>query len=361
MDRNTTRIRVATAPPYEVWVGSGILGDFCDLVKETRVALVCEVAVHACHGPRVERALKAAGKETCVYLFSGGEGSKTLTTYGSLLERLSLDAFDRQGAVLSLGGGVTSDLAGFVAATYLRGVAFYSLPTSLLAMMDASVGGKTGVNLPQGKNLVGAFWQPRAVGIDVDMLRTLSEREFRQGAVELFKHGLLADESILDDVKNPEFTPQGDADFLSSLVARSVRVKADVVAADPFERGVRAHLNLGHTLGHALEAATKHRLGHGDAVAYGLLFNAHLATQRGFADETERVKEFLNWLQPAPLELDDFTNLEPYLKRDKKAHSGKVKYVLLEAVGKPVMVDDVSEKELAAAWKALKETPEVTP
>ena len=358
MDRNATRIRVATAPPYEVWVGSGIVGEFCNLVKETRVALVCEVAVHACHGPRVERALRAAGKEVCVYLFSGGEGSKTLTTYGELLERLSVDAFDRQGAVLSLGGGVTSDLAGFVAATYLRGVAFYSLPTSLLAMMDASVGGKTGVNLPQGKNLVGAFWQPRAVGIDIDMLRTLSEREFRQGAVELFKHGLLADESILEDVKNSEFTPQGDAEFLSSLVARSVQVKADIVAADPFERGVRAHLNLGHTLGHALEAATQHRLGHGDAVAYGLLFNAYLATQRGFADETGRIKNFLNWLQPAPLELEDFAALEPYLKRDKKTQSGKVRYVLLHAVGKPVVVDDLSEGELGTAWNALKAATE---
>ncbi len=350
------RLSVSVTPPYEVLVGSGLLGEFCDLIGETRVALICEVAVHACHGPRVEQALKAAGKETCVYLFSGGEASKTLTTYGELLERLSADAFDRNSAVLSLGGGVTSDLAGFVAATYLRGVAFYSLPTSLLAMMDASVGGKTGVNLPQGKNLVGAFWQPRAVGIDIDMLRSLSEREFRQGAVELFKHGLLADSSILEDVTKPESTPQGDAEFLSDLVARSVRVKADIIAADPFECGVRAHLNLGHTLGHALEAATKHRLSHGDAVAYGLLFNAYLAKQRGFADETIRVKEFLNWLQPAPLELEDFTVLEPYLKRDKKTHSGKIRYVLLEAVGKPVMVDDVNAQELEAAWNALKET-----
>ena len=355
MDR-PSRIRVDVTPPYEVWVGADLLDDFCAHIEEARVALICEVAVHACHGPRVEQALKAAGKETCVYLFSGGEGSKTLTTYGELLERLSADAFDRKSAVLSLGGGVTSDLAGFVAATYLRGVAFYSLPTSLLAMMDAAVGGKTGVNLPQGKNLVGAFWQPKAVGIDIDMLRTLSEREFRQGAVELFKHGLIADESILDDVTNPEFTPQGDAAFLSDLVARSVRVKADIVAADPLERGVRAHLNLGHTLGHAVEAATQHRLGHGDAVAYGLLFNAHLATQRGFADETERVADFLRWLQPAPLELEDFAMLEPYLKRDKKTQSGKVRYVLLEAVGKPVVVDDLSAQELAAAWQALKET-----
>ena len=201
--RSLDKISVNVTPPYEVWVGADLLEDFCSLINEARVALVCEVAVHACHGPRVERALRAAGKETCVYLFSGGEGSKTLTTYGELLERLSADAFDRKSAVLSLGGGVTSDLAGFVAATYLRGVAFYSLPTSLLAMMDAAVGGKTGVNLPQGKNLVGAFWQPKAVGIDIDMLRSLSEREFRQGAVELFKHGLIADSSILDDVTKP--------------------------------------------------------------------------------------------------------------------------------------------------------------
>lgn len=348
------RVSVKVTQPYEVLVGADLLPAFCDLLIEARVALISEVAVHACHGPRVEQALKAAGKEVCVYLFSGGEASKTLTTYGELLERLSADALDRQSAVLSLGGGVTNDLAGFVAATYLRGVSFYSLPTSLLAMVDACLGGKTGVNLPQGKNLVGAFWQPRAVGIDIEMLRTLSEREFRQGAVELFKHGLLADASILDDVKNPAFSPQGDADFLSDLIARSVQVKAEIVAADEHESGVRAHLNLGHTLGHALEAATKHRLSHGDAVAYGLLFNAHLAAARGFSDETKRVLDFLRWLEPTPLKLDNFAALEPYLKRDKKTSRGKVRYVLLEAVGKPTVVEDLSREELGAAWDALK-------
>lgn len=240
----------------------------------------------------------------------------------------------------------------------MRGLAFAALPTSLLAMVDAAVGGKTGINLPEGKNLVGAFWQPRAVLIDPTVLRTLPEREFRAGAVELFKHGLLADPWLLEAVTRPEFRRDGPAAFLTETVARSVAVKAAIVARDEREGGVRAHLNLGHTLAHALEAATQHRLSHGDAVAYGLLFAALLSAARGYADETERVARFVAWVAPAPLPELSLDDLLPFIARDKKHLSrargeAQQRWVLLERVTSPVIAGDVTERELRAAWTAL--------
>ena len=246
------------------------------------------------------------------------------------------------------------DLSGFVAASYMRGINFYQIPTNVLSMVDSSVGGKTGINLPEGKNLVGAFWQPQAVFMDMNMLRSLPEREFRQGAVELFKHGLLADASILPDVESPEFHPKGDAEFLRNIIQRSVKVKADIVAIDEKEQNIRAFLNLGHTLAHALEAVTHHRLSHGEAVAYGLVFDAHLAKQRGYADEVERILRFLRWMKPEPLGVKDLAELEPYMLRDKKNEEGKVKFVILKCIGEPVMIDDVSFEERSKAWAFLR-------
>ena len=355
------RVRVAVEPAYDVVVGDGVTSDLSDFVKQQQIALVSDENVYTLHGEKVVGALESAGKRVHVYPIPEGEKSKSLATFGDLLQAFSEDGLDRSCAVVALGGGVTGDLAGFVAASYLRGVAFYQVPTSLLAMVDASVGGKTGVNLPQGKNLVGAFWQPKAVVADVAYLRTLPEAIFKEGAVEHFKHGLLKDKAILDDIARADFTPNGDPDFLSQSIARSVQVKADIVAADEKEAGVRAHLNLGHTLAHALEAAS-HRaasnqaLSHGDAVAYGLLFMAYLSRARAFDDETERVRDFVRWVAPGPLPTQDFSALEPYMQRDKKVAGGKLRFVLLKRLGKPVIVDDINSAELNDAWQALKES-----
>ena len=351
-----TRVRVAVEPAYEVIVGDGVASNLRSLVTQKQVALVSDENVYALHGDAVVGGLESAGKQVLIYPIPEGEKSKSLAKFDELLQRFSEDGLDRGCAVVALGGGVAGDLAGFVAASYLRGVAFYQVPTSLLAMVDASVGGKTGVNLPQGKNLVGAFWQPKAVVADVAFLRTLPENVFKEGAVEHFKHGLLKDKTILDDLTHADFTAQGDPDFLSQSIARSVQVKADIVAADEKEAGVRAYLNLGHTLAHALEAASNHGLSHGDAVAYGLLFMAYLSKARGYDDETERVQDFLCWVAPEPLPTQDFSVLAPYMQRDKKVAGGKLRFVLLEQLGEPVIVDDVSSAELEAAWQALRAT-----
>ena len=351
------KLTVALTPPYPVVVEAGLLQRAGDYIRAPKVALISDEAVAPLYAETVQGSLEAAGSRMFLYTVPAGEDSKSLTTLSHLLRRLAQDGFNRQSAVVALGGGVVSDLAGFVAASYMRGIDFYIVSTTLLGMVDAAVGGKTGVNLPEGKNLVGAFWQPKAVLMDVAVLATLPEREFRGGAVELCKHGLLADPQLLDDVARPEFRPDGPAAFLEAAVARSVKVKADIVAEDEREGegGRRAYLNLGHTLAHALEAHTDHALSHGDAVAYGLLFAARLAAARGYADETERVAAFVRRVAPSPLPEGPLAPLLPFIARDKK-HLGTQRWVLLERIGSPHIAGDVREAELRAAWAYLQET-----
>jgi len=347
-------LTVKVTPPYPVFIGEDATQALVQQISESNVALIADERVYRLHGDRVEATLKAQNKRVVSYPFPGGETHKTISGLNGLLEALSENGFDRKCAVLALGGGITGDLAGFVAASYLRGVSFYNLPTTLLAMVDASVGGKTGVNLPQGKNLVGAFWQPKAVGMDLATLRTLAETEFRQGSVELFKHGLLADETILEATNHQDFNPKGDAAFLTDIIARSVKVKANIVAQDERESNIRAFLNLGHTLAHALEAASNHALPHGDAVAYGLLFNAHLSANRGWQDNVKTTCDFLHWVSPSPLPELSLSDLAPYFQRDKKTVDGTPRFVLLKRIGDPVVVNNVTNDELETAWQALK-------
>ncbi len=353
------RLEVQVKPPYPVLIGSGLAETVARAVSADRVALITDSTVGPLHAPAVESALGRAGKAVKRYTVAPGEDSKTLEVFGGLLRAMAQDGFDRKAAVLALGGGVVGDLAGFVAASFMRGLAFYNLPTSLLAMVDAGVGGKTGVNLPEGKNLVGAFWQPQAVFIDIGLLATLPVREFRQGAVEHFKHGLLDDPGILETISHPDFAPGGDPSFLEEAIGCSVAVKARVVATDEREAGVRAHLNLGHSLAHALEAGSGRRpgrrLGHGDAVGYGLLFALKLSALRGMADETARALGFLSWLGPEPLGALELADLKPYLARDKKVAAGSLRWVLLRRLGEPVLAGDISDEELEAAWTFLRE------
>jgi 3-dehydroquinate synthase len=345
---------VRLTPPYPVLIAPGLLGDLARHIAQRRLALIGDSHTDALFGAAVQAGLEHRDKAVARLVVPAGEASKSLSQLAALLEAMVEAGLDRHSAVVALGGGVVSDLAGFAAACFMRGIAFYTCPTSLLAMVDASVGGKTGINLPQGKNLVGAFWQPSAVFADVEALRTLPEREFKQGAVEVFKHGLLSDPWLLAHFFDPRFASDGPSDFLVTIIGRSIKVKADIVAADPLEQGPRAYLNLGHTLGHALEAHSRHRLAHGDAVAYGLLFAALLAKQRGWTDETTRVQQLLAWLKPAPFNVADFDELLPYLYRDKKNIAGKLRFVLLPQPTQPTLVN-VSETDLRAAWRALQE------
>ncbi len=347
------KLIVKVNPPCPILFSSGLLNKLAEHIPEKKLAIITDSNVGPLYGEELKASLENT-KQVKLYTVKAGEESKSLGKFGELLRQMICDGFDRKGAVLALGGGVVGDLAGFVAASYYRGIAFYQCPTSLLAMVDASIGGKTGVNVPEGKNLVGAFWQPKGVFIDVDVLRTLPEQEFKHGAVELFKHGLLADESIIDDVSSAEFHLAGDSDFLIDLIARAAKVKVDIVNQDEREAGVRAHLNLGHTLAHALESYTKHGISHGEAVAYGLVFAAKLSALYGFADETKRVLDFWHWVKPRPLAVKTFAELVPHINRDKKHYGGKQYWILLEKLGNPIIVSDVN-LEFEKAWQYLLE------
>lgn len=357
------RVRVDLEPAYEVWVGAdddllpAALAD-AGAGRASRVAIVSDERVAtAGHVARAAAAWAALGVEPLELLVPPGEGSKSVATWADLHARLAAAACDRDTWVCAVGGGVVGDLAGFVAASWMRGVPFVQVPTTLLAMVDASVGGKTGIDLPAGKNLVGAFWQPRVVVADVRTLATLPAAVLRDGAVELYKHALLTDAPWRAAFGPPDAfglrVDLDDGDW-ARLLADGIRVKAEVVAADPHEAGVRAHLNLGHTLAHALEAATGHALRHGTAVAYGLAFAAELSAARGWADWRADAAALVAWAADAPLPDVPLDALVGFMDRDKKRRGGRLRFVLLEAPGRPVVADDIRSAELARAWHALR-------
>ncbi|WP_019585969.1 3-dehydroquinate synthase [Deinococcus apachensis] len=334
------RIEVGGAQPYTVSVGSGLLSQYS--VPERQVALI-----HPTDLPRTfVEAAQAALSPTVTVTVPPRDDCKTLEVYAQVLSRLAQVNLPRDGAVVGLGGGAATDLAGFVAASYLRGVAFYTLPTTLLGMVDAAVGGKTGVNLPEGKNLVGAFWPPRAVWCDTDTLTTLPPAVFAEGAAEAYKHGLIADPTLLPRVLSPNFRPVGPG--LEDTLSDAIAVKAGVVTRDLTERGERAFLNFGHTLAHALEAVTDHGISHGEAVGYGMHYAALLSRALGGADLTGHTRAFLRWQNPQPLPPLTFENVWPYMARDKKADSEGVRFVLLHDLARPYLArvpEDVLRRE----------------
>jgi 3-dehydroquinate synthase len=358
------RIRVASSEPYDVAIGAG--DDFLAAglaaagagAAQRGVVITDRRVAAAGHAARVAAAWRGLGVDTLVVEVEAGEGSKGLATYGGLLADLAEAGCGRDAWIGAVGGGVVGDLAGFVAATYLRGVAFVQIPTTLLAMVDASTGGKTGLNLPAGKNLVGAFHQPRGVVIDVGALSTLPDVDLREGAVELYKHALLIDapwRGALGAHGAVRLPAVHEVGAWIALIAAGVAVKADVVAADPFERGVRAHLNLGHTLAHALEAATDHGLRHGAAVAFGLVFAACLGAARSYHDWRAEAVALARYAGATTPPAVAFDTLATFMGRDKKRKAGRLRFVLLEAPGRPVIRDDVTMEELRSAFDALHE------
>jgi 3-dehydroquinate synthase len=326
-----TEIEVQLQPRYSVHVGKNLLETV--QVPHAKVALLADANVLETFAPKLAASLERGGSSVSIHALPAGETSKTLAVHARMLSSLAQERLTRDAAVISLGGGATSDLSGYVAASYLRGISFYAVPTTLLAMVDASVGGKTGVNLPEGKNLVGAFHQPRGVWASLDTLETLPEATFREGAAETFKHGLLANSSLCDRVLEPGFS-------------------ADVVARDPFEAGERAHLNFGHTLAHALEAFTHHKISHGDAVGYGMHYAAILSRLSGGDDVTHLTRAFLEYQQPRVLPTLAWETLEPFMARDKKADAVGVRFVLLAGLGKPKL-ERVPNALQLEAWQTF--------
>ena len=348
---------------YDVVIAPGALDKLGEQVlavaPAARALLVFDRALETEHLPRARASLEAAGYETLCVPFAGGEESKTLETARALYDVLLAHRFERRSPLVAFGGGVLGDTVGFVAATYLRGVPFVQCPTTLLAMVDSSVGGKVGVNVPQGKNLIGAFHQPVSVVADPLVLRTLSARELRCGLAECIKHAVIRDAPLFAWTRTRmrellALAPEA----LTELIARNVAIKAAVVMEDEKETGVRAHLNLGHTFGHAIEATVGYgRILHGEAVGLGLLAASTLAGELRIAARGLRAEvEELVGLAGLPLRADlpDDARLREAMALDKKVAAGRIRFVLPERVGAVVIRDGVAPEAVRAAWSSIR-------
>lgn len=333
-----------------VWLGKGLLDNAGLFISPARrIFLVSDERVDALYGERARRALRSAGHEVVSALIRPGESSKTLSQAERLYHLALAGAIERSSAVVALGGGVVGDLAGFVAATLLRGLDFYQVPTTLLAQVDSSLGGKTGVDLPEGKNLVGAFHLPRAVLLDPDLLSTLTEYDRLEGLAEVAKYGLMGDAELFVALGRGRPSTEW-------LVERSAAAKLRVVAADfREESGERALLNLGHTVGHAVERATDFAWSHGRAVSVGLVAAAHLSKRLGvFRDEPAEVERVLKRLGlPVRLPPVRYSELRSAMSFDKKVRGGRLRFVLLRRIGEAFLKEIADEGALRSVLLEL--------
>jgi len=353
----TTRIHVGTASPYDVVVGEGLLGELPALLaRSQRVAVIHPTALRAT-GEAIAADLKEQGFEAHTLEVPDGEQSKDLKVAAYLWDVLGQAGFTRTDALVGVGGGATTDLAGFVAATWLRGVAVVHVPTTLLGMVDAAVGGKTAINTDAGKNLVGAFHEPAGVLCDLTALQTLPKHDYVSGLAEVVKVGFTHDPRILELIEeDPSAATRPDGPHTEELVRRAIAVKAAVVADDLTEQGGRETLNYGHTLGHAIEKVEKYRWRHGAAVSVGLVFVAELARLAGRLDDAtvDRHRSILRSLG-LPTSYDgDWDQLLAAMRIDKKARGDRLRFVVLDALAKPRVLDDPDPSHLVAAWEEVR-------
>jgi 3-dehydroquinate synthase len=349
---------------YDILIGRGELARLPALLAAAcpaaAYAVVSDSHVGPLYGERLARALSDAGSRAALFTFPAGEWNKTRETWAVLSDRLLAHRFGRDSAVVAVGGGVVGDVAGFVAATYLRGVPCVQVPTTLLAMIDSSIGGKTGVDVPAGKNLLGAFHQPRLVVADLDALGTLPPAQLAAGVAEAVKHGVIADADYFAFLERERAAIQArEPGAIERLVARSVEIKAGVVAADEREAGVRAILNFGHTVAHALEAVARFAVSHGEAVAIGMCVETRLAEALGVAaaGTAARIGRLLHGFG-LPTEADGSAGIDELLsamRQDKKAKEAgrEIRFALPRSVG--VMAGAGKEWTLSAPEDAIRD------
>jgi 3-dehydroquinate synthase len=357
--KEAVRIDVHAGPrPAPIWIGDGVAAHATAMLDAhhigTRRFVVSSPGIWRLHGERLGRALGAAEP----ILIPDGERFKNLQTVARVYESLIRAGADRGAAIVAVGGGVIGDTAGFAAATFLRGIPIAQIPTTLLAQVDSSIGGKVGVNHALGKNLIGAFHQPAAVFIDPQLLATLPRREFRSGLYEVVKYGMIASRDLFDRVvRDTKAIFAREPEVLLPAIVESCRIKAEVVSKDERESDLRRTLNYGHTVGHALEAVTKYRrFRHGEAIAYGMLAAADLAVARGALADRERqaLARLIAQLGPLPPIVDlRIADVIEAIRRDKKVVSGKLHFVIAIQIGATMTIDDVTEDELNAVLERL--------
>ncbi|MGN0161630.1 MAG: 3-dehydroquinate synthase [Lachnospiraceae bacterium] len=322
-----------------------------------KICIVTDSNVGPLYADEVQQALEKTGNSVFVYTFAAGEENKTLNTVEDVYEFLIQNHFDRTDLLAALGGGVVGDLTGYTAATYLRGISFIQIPTSLLSQVDSSIGGKTGVDFRAYKNMVGAFHMPKLVYMNIGTLKSLSMRLFNSGFGEIIKHGLIRDEHYYQWLnENADAIKAMDEDALEEMVAVSCNIKREVVEKDPTEKGERALLNFGHTLGHAVEKLMNFKLYHGECVVLGMIAAMEISRKRGFISEKEceeAIAMFRTYEFPEKVHGITPEEIVMISKNDKKMISGKIKFVLLEKIGSAFIDTTVTDDEMMDALRKI--------
>lgn len=342
-------VTVNVSKTYEIHIGSGIMSGAADMVRAAipaakKLIIVSDDNVFSLYGEKVLGIYSEGGYEVCSFVFPHGEASKSLETYGQLLNKMCEEHLTKKDAVIALGGGVCGDLAGFAAGTYQRGISFVQMPTSLLAAVDSSVGGKTAVDLPAGKNQVGCFYQPDLVICDVDALSTLPIEEYRNGCAEIIKYAILDSEEFFELISARPVMEQYE-----DVITYCVNIKKRYVEEDERDNGIRMHLNLGHTIGHAVEACSEFGISHGQGVAIGMAAIAEAATKKGYltSDIADKICELIKKYdlpREASFAKEDLMHAALL---DKKNISGKIRLIVPKAIGNcetvPIDADEFIE------------------
>lgn len=350
---------------YHAFIGAGIVKDINRLLAKlmpdcTKIMIVTDQTVHDYHIDTLQKYVQS-DTEVITFITPSGEEAKTFHVFKDCITFALENGLDRKSAILAFGGGVVGDLAGFVAASYMRGIRFIQIPTTILAH-DSAVGGKVAINHPLGKNMVGSFYQPEAVIYDTDFLKTLPQREIRSGFAEVIKHALIADKDFLTYLMEHIHSLEAlDSKKISYILKKGMEIKRDIVSKDEKEEGIRAYLNFGHTLGHALEAYTGYgRMTHGEAIMSGMVFSLYISIQ--YKNLEFPIKKFLQWIETLGYQWKvahdiSFNDLYVLMKRDKKSVSQTPVFVLLSEIGRPLL-SKVNNEQLITAFRFVQETNE---
>ena len=348
-------------PCYDIVFDFGFDGLVPELeslhVRERRIAIIADSNTASLFGEKVKELLKSSCKKIVLHQFPAGEEHKTLDTVKEIYKTLIKEKFDRKDLLIALGGGVTGDITGYTAATYLRGVDFVQVPTTLLAQADSSIGGKTGVDFDGYKNMVGAFYMPKLVYMNIETLLTLDDRQFYSGFAEVMKHGLIKDARFYEWLLDNMYEIQDrDPVVLSEMIYRSCMVKKLVVEKDPMEKGDRALLNFGHTIGHSIEKAKNFELLHGECVALGAVAAAYISWKHNWLsmDEYYEIRDmFVPFHLPISIDSIDPEEILSFVKSDKKMEAGQIRFVLLKKVGKAVIDKTVTDEEILSGIREI--------
>jgi 3-dehydroquinate synthase len=352
MNKIKVHLDKKTSSSYEIYIGNGIIDRMGLLLAKhnwgERYIIITDDIVSSLHGARIEETFKEMGLKTDIIDFPAGEASKDMQTSLRIVDRLMALGTDRTSALIALGGGVVGDITGFVASIYMRGIPYIQVPTTLLAQVDSSIGGKTGIDLSTGKNILGTFYQPKGVFIDLAFLKTLEPQELKNGLAEVVKYGIIDDPELFDilEAKSVDIK-KGEPDLLEEIVTRSCRIKKGVVEIDEQEKGVRRILNFGHTIGHAIETESEYTIPHGDAVSMGMAASAIISEHMHYlpSEDRERIISLIRAMDlpdriPKKISPDGIC---ARMKGDKKKAGDALNFVLLKKIGIPFVTSDVPE------------------